>query len=239
LGFELKGGSLQSSVNEEEVVKGLVHITKDILKPSFKVKDIYDKEARIKYIQGLPKSVKPNISKPAVKPWQFATSKASTPAKPSPGVTKTLPRDRDKLIPKSCNLEIHVQKINNIFHELKQLSVEKFENASAVLLRVFIELSIDAYMDKHKLASTPSASSTYGLESKIHKVTSHLMTKNHADAAICTGIKNAIKDKNDILSVHTWHAYVHNTSYRQKPENLIRTWDSVQAFMEILWANTK
>lgn len=239
LGFELKGGSLQSSVNEEEVVKGLVHITNDILKPGFKVKDIYDKEARLKYVKGLPKSVKPNTSKPAVKAWQFATSKSSPAPKSTASTTKTLPKERDRLIPKSCDLEIHIQKINNIFHELKELSVEKYENASAVLLRVFIELSIDAYMDKHKLASTPSASSTPGLESKIHKVTSHLMTKNLADAAICTGIKNALKDKNDILSVHTWHQYVHNTSYRQKPENLIRTWDSVQAFMEILWANTK
>lgn len=239
LGIELKGGVLQSSVEEEQVVKAIVHIANDVLNPKFKVKEIYDKKARLEYVDKIPKSVKPDLKKVATKPWQFNTVKSSGAASPSAKPPKTLPKDRDKLIPKSCDLEITVQKINNIFHELKTLNVHTYENATAVLLRVFIELSVDAYLDKHRLATTISASTMTGLAPKINLVANHLENKKLADKGICTGIKNAIKDKNDILNVDTWHAYVHNTSYRQKPENLIRTWDSVQPFITILWENIK
>ena len=76
-----------------------------------------------------------------------------------------------------------------------------------------------------------------GLQAKINQVAHHLETKKQADTAICKGIRAAIKDKNDILGIDTWHAYVHNNRFSASPGNLLLTWNNMQDFMVILWNN--
>lgn len=236
LGIEINNGMIQSEVDENEVIKGLIQIAKDLLKPDFNVKKIYTKEDRRDYIKQFPKSSRPDTSNKATKPWQFSSS-SSSPAKRKPNSN---PTDRDKLIPKSCILNIENPKVNKIYDELQRLNITKFTNAGAVLYRVFIELSVDSYIEKHKLAKTPSAAkSGMNFQEKINQVANHLETKKLADAAICKGIKAAIKDKNALLGIDTWHAYVHNNKFSPTPNNLIITWDNIQSFMAILWENIK
>jgi hypothetical protein len=239
LGIEFNNGIIQSNVDEKEVVKGLSQIVKDILDPKFTVKKIYDKDARRDYLAKFPKSSKPNTSVKASKPWQFNSSVPApvpvTTATPKP---KPNPKDRNRLIPKSCGIKISNAKVNAIYHELQNIDVTKFTNAASVLFRVFVELSVDTYIEEHNLASTPSAAkSGMALQQKINIVANHLDTKKLADAAICKGIKASIKDSNDILGLDTWHAYVHNNKFQPKANNLNITWDNMQEFMIILWNN--
>ena len=56
--------------------------------------------------------------------------------------------NRGALVPKSLNLHISNPKINKNFEELKHVQVKTCPNASSVLLRVFLELSVDAYLEK-------------------------------------------------------------------------------------------
>jgi len=238
LGIEINNGIIQSEVEEKEVIKGLTHIAKDLLNPKFNVKKIYTKEDREDYIKQIPKANQPNIKSKAKKPWQFNNT---TPPSPSPTPKpKANPKDRKTLIPKSCSLAITKPKVNSIYHELLKIEVSKFTNAAAVLLRVFVELSVDCYLEEHGLISTPSAAkSGLDFQQKINVVANHLDSKKFADAAICKGIKSAIKDKNDILGIDTWHAYVHNNKFSPKDTHLIITWDNIQAFIEKVWANIK
>lgn len=238
LGIETNNGVIQSQVEEKEVIKGLSHLVKDLLDPNFNVKIIYTKEDREDYINKIPKSHKPDTSKLATKPWQFngsntPTSKPTTKPKPNP-------KDRKTLIPRSCSLKISKPKVNSLYHELMKLDVTKFTNAVAISLRVFIELSVDSYLEEHYLVSTPSAAkSGMDFQQKINVVANHMENKKFVDAAICKGIKNEIKDKNDIMGIDTWHAYVHNNKFAPKDKNLIITWDNIQTFVEILWKNIK
>lgn len=236
LGIEINNGIIQSEVAETEVLKGLIQIAKDLLKPDFNVKDIYTKEDRSDYIKQFPKQSKPNTTNKAPKPWQFINSSSAT-QKPK---SKPNPTDRDKLIPKSCVLKIKNPKVNAIYHELQKLNIIKFPNAGAVLYRVFIELSTDTYIEENKLVATPSATrSGMDFQQKINLVANHLETKKLADAAICKGTRAAIKDKNGLLGIDTWHAYVHNNKFSPTSNNLIITWDNMQGFVTILWENIK
>jgi len=238
LGIEINNGIVQSDVDKKEVLKGLIQIVKDLLDPKFNVKKIYTKDDRKDYINKFLKSSKPNTSCRAPKPWQFTGPSPASTSKPSKA--KPNPQDREKLIPKSCALGISNPKVNAIYHELQKLNLVKFTNAAAVLYRVFIELSTDCYIEEHKLASTPSsAKSGMDLQQKINVVANHLETKKLADVAICKGIRTAIKDKNGLLGIDTWHAAVHNNKFSQTPNNLIITWDNIQSFMTILWDNIK
>jgi hypothetical protein len=238
LGVEINGGVLQSTIPQKEVVKGMSQIVKDILSPGFKVKKIYSKEDRRDYISKFQKSSIPDVSLKG-KPWQF-TAGIPTPAKAVvKSKSKSNATGRRKLIPKSCDISITNPKVNNIFHELKDLDL-KYKNAVAVLFRVFVELSLDSYIEGNNLTTTPSASTNkMDLLQKVNFVANHLEQKKFADAAICKGIKSAIKDKNDLLGIDTWHAYVHNNKFSPKETNLIITWDNMQDFMIILWNNIK
>lgn len=239
LGIEINNGIIQSTVEEKEVIKGLTHIAKDLLDPKFNVKKIYTKDDRTNYVNKIPKAHKPNISKLADKPWQF--NDVNTPnAKPILSKPKPNPKYRKTLIPKSCSLKISKPKVNSLYHELIKLDVTNYTNASAIALRVFVELSIDSYIEEHNLVNTLSAAkSGMGFQQKINTVANHMETKKFADAAICKGIKSEIKEKNDIMGIDTWHAYVHNNKFAPKDKNLIITWDNIQSFIEVLWANVK
>lgn len=237
LGIEVNNGILQSQIDEKEVVKGLIHIVKDLLDPKFKVNNIYTKQDREDYINNIPVGNQPDTNKKAAKPWQFNNTITQPPVPPKP---KPNPKDRKYLIPKSCLLKINKAKVNTLYHELLGLDITKFTNAGAISLRVFVELSVDSYLEDHNLISSPSAAkSGMDFQQKINVVANHMETKGFADAAICKGIKNEIKDKNDIMGIDTWHAYIHNNSFSPKDKNLIITWDNIQPFIEIVWANIK
>lgn len=238
LGVEIDNGIIQSDIVEAEVIKGLQHIAKDLLDPKFNVKKIYTKQDREDYIDKIPKAHRPNTAKKAAKPWQFNNTTPSTaPSGPKP---KPNPKDRKTLIPKSCALKISKPKINSLYHELVKLDLNKYTIAASVSLRVFVELSIDCYLEEHNLVPTPSAAkSGMDFQQKINVVANHLESKKFADTAICKGIKNEIKDKNDIMGIDTWHAYVHNNRFSPKDKNLIITWDNIQSFIESVWANIK
>lgn len=239
LGIEINNGIIQSNIEEKEVIKGLTHIAKDLLNPKFNVKKIYTKDDRADYVREISKTDKPDTSKLADKPWQFNNTNTTSP-KPTLTKHKPNPKERKTLIPKSCSLKISKPKVNSLYHELIKLDVTNFTNAAAISLRVFVELSVDSYLEEHGLVSTPSAAkSGMDFQQKINVAVNHMETKKFADAAICKGIKSEIKDKNDIMGIDTWHAYVHNNKFAPKDKNLVITWDNIQSFIEVLWANIK
>lgn len=232
LGIELNNGVIQSSVQRTEVVRGLATIAESIMSPGFKVARIYDRVNRKDYIDGVPAKKLPNLSLKEAAAWQL-TSGASARA----SNTRVRSPHRTRLIPRSCKLNISNAKVNEIYHELMTIDIKQ-KHAISVLLRVFVELSVDSYIEKHKLVKSPSAAkSGMDFQQKANMVANHLETKTHVDAAICKGIRAAMKEKHDVLGVDTLHSYVHNNQFSPKSDNLITTWNNIEAFITILWEN--
>jgi len=232
LSIEVNNGVLQSEVSEKEVLKGLTQIVKDLLDPNFKVKKIYTKDDRRDYLNSFPPEMKPNIGVKSARPWQFTKTGTTTTHAGKTASSKPNPKDRKHLIPKTCVLKINNPKLNSIYHELQKIDLHKFTNAGAVLFRVFIELSLDSYIETHNL-TTVSKDST--LLMKVTEVSSHMEKQRYADKHICKGIRSAASNKNDLLGIETWHAYVHNPRFSPIYQNLNITWDNLQAFVEKLW----
>lgn len=236
LGIKINNGIIESEVEEKEVIKGLTKIAKDLLNPMFNVKDIYTKEDRRDYLEKFTKEDKPNTGNKAEKPWQFNSSSNQTSKPTSKPKPKPNPKDRDILIPNSCALKIKNPKVNSIYYELKKLRVSKFTNANAVLFRVFIELSMDCYIEENRLTTATKDSTLF---KKVAEVATHLETNKLADKHICKGIRNDTSNKNDLLGIETWHAYVHNAMFSPTANNLITSWNNIQPFIEKVWENIK
>lgn len=245
LGLEINNGILVSKVEVSEVVKGLVKVVTDILNPEFKVSEIYDKEKRKQYIDNFDISQKPDLANEAQEQWSvqdIANNKeqglVDSTHRETQKANKKKTGSRVGLVPKTLILHINKPKINKIFEELKKVQVKTCPNASSVLLRVFLELSVDAYLEEYNLVKNnakTACSSKENLNGKVHKVVNHMRQLGTISDDLSKGIKAEITDNNSVLSIESLNAYVHNEFFYPKADNLITGWDNIEQFFIHLW----
>ncbi|MEW2142564.1 hypothetical protein AB0869_07070 [Micromonospora vinacea] len=145
-------------------------------------------------------------------------------------------KQRTTTIPKSCVLYITDRRVNLMYHELCRLDVDQFSNACAVLLRVFVELSADSYIEKHNLVAEAERRSAK-LKKKLMDVASHLKQDGKIDTQLQRAVeKFANSDGMFNSSIVTLHQYVHNPKAYPVPREIRTAWDEVQPFMTALWA---
>jgi hypothetical protein len=145
------------------------------------------------------------------------------------------------------------KRINDIYDELrKKLEVDITPNAVAVLFRVFMECSIDCYIEKNKIALKDKT----GLDGKILKAVDHLEDAIALRRLAEQGIKRpteddfkkakekvkfksmrkvATKDNNSMLSVTTFHDFVHDYKTSPISSELKKHWDNLDSFFAALW----
>lgn len=231
IGIELQQGKLKLLGDESAVAKALVYIAKDLESGSTKVGDIYTKEQRTAYAEKIPKDV-------VVAPFRKTgrgidgTGVATATAKKASPTTKT-PKQRDRLIPRDCVLNITDQRIRDIERELRQLSLEDFANAVSVLLRVFIELSADAYIDRIGLSISLDGS----LGNKLTTVMNDLSARKKLTAQQAKPVRRACQRDTFLCpSITLMNQWVHNQYMFPGPSDLRAHWDSLQPFITAVWA---
>lgn len=245
LGLDINNGKLVSKLHVSEVIKGLLKVVTDILNPKFKVADIYNIEKRKQYIDNFEKDYRPDLSNETSEQWSLQDivsdeekSQTNNEHKETQKNKSTLPKARISLVPKKLVLHINNPKSNKIFEELKQIPVRNCPNASSVLLRVFLELSVDAYLEKYDLVKNnaiTACSSGESLHGKVSKVLNHMTQQGSMSNDVSKGIRAEINDVNSVLSIESLNAYVHNEFFYPKAENLIIGWDNIETFFVILW----
>ena len=235
LGLTIEKGHVYSVYPADETTKCLLRIVRDLVSGDFNVKDVYYKEDRKKYISSLAED-RPNPAKRL----KEKHSLAELPSKPlSPTGTGTTPTTRGKstrprrtLIPPTFAAEIGHQRLRTICHELKKLPVEDYRNAAAVMLRVFLELSLDHVLDALKVQHyTINAT----LPKKVAFGIKEIEARKSMTAFELKPIKTALANPHSILSIDTLHACVHNPSFAPGPNDVRTMWDNAQLFLEKLW----
>jgi hypothetical protein len=234
VGVEVLSGKLYLLAETKRVAKALLYLTKELASKKIKVRDIYTKKQRTEYAGGLPASI---VVKPTLKSGEgtLASDAISGPGAASKAKTSNIrtKRNRDRLIPRDCSLNIGDARIRDIETELRKLSLDNYANAVSVLFRVVIELSVDAYIDTNKLI--PTADPT--LRSKLQQVTNDLIAKKKLTAKQAVPVRRACsKDSFLAPSITLMHAYVHNPHMFPAPGDLRANWNSLQPFMIALWS---
>jgi hypothetical protein len=229
LGIQAENGTLKSKIGSPELLKGLCKVVTDVATGVISVNHIRTKPQRQEYIEGLVKDKYISTSSnPSIAPWEL----------PLPGTVHIEPKgrrpitERKILIPTKCVLRISHNRLNKIYRELKLLEVDPFTNCAAVMLRVFLELSIDDYI-KTKHISIPKDAK---LSKKLQLVAEYMEKNNLLDKNKLKPVRVAASSRDALFSTDTMHAYVHNKDFSPKPNDLIITWDNMQAFMEVIWS---
>ena len=234
LGINIEDGRLQTRIPEEEVAKGLIKIVDDLIQSRIKVKDIYTKADREKYIESFKQGEIPQKDTKAKAPWELASHNvvqivAST-------RKKEISLDRRTLIPKDCVLQITDSRINKIYRELKAILCDDYENAVAVLFRVFVELSLDHFIEKNSKESEFSKVNIDSeLKAKVTTTADYLQRKGIFKKHELKGIRVAVSNQNNVLSIETFNAYVHNRHFSPVSKDLKTGWDNIQLFIQKLW----
>lgn len=143
--------------------------------------------------------------------------------------------DREFVIPNSCHLWITDGRINSIYHELLTLNVNSYVNACAVLLRVFVELSVDHHILAKSILSEDQRRNM-PLAKRLKLLAEDFRQKGEIDAQLESTVKK-IADGVGVLgaSTVTFNQYVHNKTTFPISSDLRVSWDELQPFMSVLW----
>ena len=143
--------------------------------------------------------------------------------------TSSNTKKRKTIIPENCEMVIDKPRLVKLYGELKHLDVVTYPNAGAVTLRVFIELSVDHYLEI--LNITPPKNS---LHQKVKAIEADLKTRGVETKNITKGIK-VLSDKeyeDEHGSTNTLNACVHNIEYTPSGTDIMTAWENIQEFMK-------
>lgn len=237
-GIDIKDGKVTTRFEPSEIAKPLSKAARDLLSPDFTVKDIYYKDDRLNYLETFKKSDLPDKTQELSGNWELiGTSrppkKTDKPKDQSKGKkSKSLISNRNTIIPKSTILTISQPRVNKIYHELKDLDLRDFENSGAITFRVFIELSIDSYIEKHPIVGVSDNSK---LSHKLKSTAADLESKGILDKHKLKGAYTSATMKDSIFSVDTFNAFVHNKDFHPDATQLKKNWDNLEIFFVKLW----
>jgi hypothetical protein len=238
LGLRLEGGVLSTSYSDEETVKGLTRIVRDLANDQLKVTDIYTAADRRRYIAGFEAHERPSAAKqlsemrPLISEGPPASGGASRGDKRETQGRYRGPRKTT--IPASCSLSLKNARLSNIYRELRRLHVEEYPNAISVLLRVFVELSADLAIEKANLMPAQQLQHSK-LRIKLSSLADHLEQSGRLTNAQAKAVRKAGTDDRFLASnVVTLHLYVHNPYVSPSATDLRAAWDDLQPFFEAL-----
>lgn len=170
--------------------------------------------------------------------YQVAGTPKKLSQKPKTVAKSTLStREQPNLIPQKFKMELPAGKVNDIFVELKKLDIERNRHAISVLFRVFVEFSLEAFIEKHQIQGKINNDGTNkdSLHDKLNlvvkKVEELRLLKKDGLAPIGTAMAN----KESLLGTATLNAYVHSRWMDPNPFDLKTTWNSVERFLECIW----
>ena len=232
LGLGLQDGELKVCADNKKVTKALKHVIDDLSsEDGTKVKDIYTKEQRREYAANLPQSI---VVKRQAGKGRSIEDTAAKPKAQTKGTRKTKAiRHRANLIPRDCVLGITQPRIRAIEEELRSLAIDTHTNAVSVLFRVFVELSVDVYIDASALPQGPYDKLRHKLEAVLNDLLAHSkLTQQQASPVRKAMAKTSYLSP----SIDLMNDYIHNPNVFPAPGDLRAHWDSLQPFVVAMWS---
>lgn len=241
LGVDIKNGKLVTSLPAAEVMKPLQNIVLDLAEKKVNVTKLKLRDQQIDYvshkIQGadLKKKTGTEVALEGISQSDFPAAQP----KPAKRAQKATPRHY--IVPRYCRLNVTTAKTEQIYDELRRMRLDTFPNAIAVMLRVFIENSVDHYLTKVASppiplsVNTPAGDKDKSLSKKIEEAIDH-MIQSGANKKDFDGLRRGMHDKRSPLSVDLLHSYVHSRFIAATERELTVAWDGAQPFFERIWA---
>jgi hypothetical protein len=244
IGFQIEKGKLTTELPAEEALKPLKRIVLDLAQKVKTVSDLKLKGQQDDYIGTFRPADRPNLAKKSGASQPIESIREKDFSSKQPGGQKRIrasrPAARTSIAPRSCKLKVATPKISGIYEELRSLKLSQHVYAIAVMLRVFLEMSVDEYLSNTAHVSLKFTNPANGrvsdksLKVKVKETIDHLV-QNGADAKDFLGVTKGLNDPNHPFSIETLHAYIHNRFFTPVDTHLTAAWDNAQPLFEKIW----
>ncbi|MEX0809211.1 MAG: hypothetical protein WD044_10840 [Dongiaceae bacterium] len=242
LGLDVVDGNLVTRLPADEVAKPLKKIVLDLAMKKTRVNRLMKTEDMMNYLRtDLGSAYLPDLSKARAKARTLDQIPVSefTKVRRTPTRRKRDPSDRKTVVPRNCALNVTQNRIADIYKELRTVELEDAPNGIAVLLRVFLELSVDHFLVKHggEVEFVPPGTSRKKfktLDEKLAEVVAIMVTMNVAKSKFAA-IKRAVTVKTSPMHTDLLHRYVHDQYQTPAPNDLKAAWDQAQPLFECIW----
>jgi hypothetical protein len=237
VGIDKTKGDWTAHFPDTEVAKPLKKMVGDIALKRIKVSDVDNNKLMAAYLKKFKTSDRPDSKSRQPQPHVLGTDKTPVKLKPkNKGRRGKRSHDRVTLIPREYHVIISHQRCNDIFIELKELRVSDFRNSVAVLSRVFLELSLDIYIKKHRIWPTEQLRAS-SLGQKMNAVAQRLRKDGKFDDQQLRAIQRAARDDSRLApTVTTLHQYIHNEHMVPMVSDLNAEWQILEPLISALWS---
>lgn len=255
--FNANGEISFDNGNVRSGLKLLQMLVEDMAKKSWNVETVRYSTQQRDYLRQFsshavtnPKPAPVNPTKPSGS-TPATTPTSTTPAQPasgkrSPGKSpKKNTLERATLANTRRDLTFHInnQRLNRMYIEARKIKVEGFENSAGVLLRAFLEMSVENYLLRNHVPVPTNLKgkkwNDFGvsLDAKITAVLARI--DSTGSAREWKNIRAGLSSSSAPHSVGTLHSFVHNLQTEPEPMQLKRAWEAWEPFLQIVHENTR
>jgi len=241
--FDNKKGLL-GKIKSSEFKKGYSKIVTDVATGNIDSRSLNTVKNIEDYIKSFSSDEKPNLRKKDSFTSTTLTGEKdaaiSLPTKPSKPKATRVQKKSSSIIPTSFKCQVNDTRINDVFTELKKLKLETHKNASAIMLRVLLELSVGYYLEKTDKIKTLLAKHRKKNKPKdwgptLKQMLSH-MVNDDADVDLSPNTRKAINkliSHEGLLSADTLDFFVHNRRYCPTEDQLRSFWVALEEIFEL------
>ena len=175
-------------------------------------------------------------------PEDIIAGKSTPPPGPQEPRTRRTKKISQTVIPKNFKVMVGNERLIEIRRELTQLKRENFPNAGAVLLRVFLELSIKDYLERSgrleklvKKLKSKDALPNIG-EPNMRQMTKEIVSaaKKRLNRRDVTKVERALRyDPAAPFSINELHAFVHNAEFPTH-RDILQFWNRTEPLFRMM-----
>jgi hypothetical protein len=240
IGLRKSKGDLVGRYPDAEVAKPLTRIVGDIAHKRIKVSHVDNKKLMASYLKKFKADERPDPKREGEGEHIIGTQALAdaAPKRPRKAKKKKSKRSHERatLIPAAFDLDIEHDRCRDIFGELGELPVSNYRNSVAVLSRVFLELSLDVYIKKHRIWTVEQLKGS-SLAQKMNAVAQRLKIAGTFDEQQLLAIQRAARDDSRLApTVKTLHQYIHNEHMVPLVADLNAEWKILEPLIAAVWA---
>lgn len=254
LGLDLNSdGDICFTIEPNEAMKPIKKVIHDFGSGTKKVGSVINKEERDKYKNEFKKGEMADLTKVLTRSVRVIEADLGLTAKSqersSGGRSYPDPRNRRYVIISGTNFPINPARSNRakrVFEELKRVEIKdrqgkpRFPNAGILLLRLFLEISVDTYIKECNLQhSAPAGWRNISLTERTKAVLRDLESRSVLDPQEVRMIKKVLGDTYKVSNPNSLNDLAHNPNQITNPNDLIDVWDTYTRFLLSSWQTIK
>jgi len=242
-------GQLEFRIDRTEAMKPINRVICDFGSGQKNVRDVINKEKREEYRNTFRPEDRADHAKILGKSLSIdAKTLAELPDATHKKVRARFldPKNRRTVVIPGMSMPIDAKRYNRarrVFEELRHLPIKdkkgdsQYANAAVLLIRLFIEMSIDTYIAQKDLKHpSPSGWREISLIARAKAVLRDLTgSPGRLQKNVITMMNKALTDSKKLANPDSMNDYAHNRAQVVAPADLLIIWDTYSEFLLALW----